>query len=711
MSSSTNKSSSSDKLAKVLAERERRKKAPGYEGYKKKQAAISRARSAGGREIGPLPAVVNPERKEACRTSFLTFCETYFPLRFELSWGEPHLLAIKRMEACTTEGGLYALALPRGMGKTTLAECAALWGVLYGYRQLVVILAATADVHAGAILDSIKAEIEVNDLLAEDFPEACYPVSRLDGINNRATGQTLSGKRTCIEWTNRQIILPTVPRAASSGAIICALGITGSIRGLKITGSDGRSRRPDLVICDDPQTSESAHSATQNASRESTIKKDVLGLAGPKKKIAAIMACTVITPGDLADRMLDRDRNPEWQGERTKLLTSPPSDRALWDRYANLRAESLRGGHRGEEATEFYRANRVAMDAGAEVSWAERFNHDELSAIQHAQNLKLRDESAFQSEYQNDPFPPDVGGDLVELTADEVAAKLNNTPRGTTPHAATRVTAGIDVQGNCLYWMVCGWCEDWSGGIMDYGVWPRQHRAYFAARDARPNFEEQFPALPDTARIYAALAALVPELLHDYPAIERILVDAGWGTSTDAVCQFCRQSTNANILLPSFGRGIVASMIPMREWQLKLGERRGWEWKITAATLGRGRHVTFDTNSWKSFVAERLRTPAAAKGCLWLPGSKSGEHQLLADHITAEYRVKTKGRGREVEEWKIRPQKPDNHWFDTLVLCAVGACVQGLVWSPAEAAGSPPPVPRGGGKKWSEMQKAKRAKS
>ncbi len=471
--------------------------------------------------------------------------------------------------------------------------------------------------------------------------------------------------------------------------------------------ADGVVIRPDLVIPDDPQTSESAHSPVQNNARESTIKKDVLGLAGPKKKIAAIMLCTVITPGDLADRMLDRDRNPEWQGERTKLLLSPPADRAKWDQYANMRAEGLRAGKGSDEATVFYRANRAAMDEGAAVSWEERFNHDELSAIQSAMNLKLRDEAAFQSEYQNDPFPPDVGGDLVELTADEVAAKINNTPRGQAPHGATRVTCGIDVQGNCLYWMVCGWGEDWGGGIIDYGVWPRQHRGYFAARDARPNFEEQFPALPDTARIYAALEALVPELLVGYPAAERILVDAGWGTSTDAVYQFCRQSPNANVLLPSHGRGITASMIPMREWPLKMGERRGWEWKITGATLGRGRHVTFDTNSWKSFVAERLRTPAAAKGCLWLPGLKPGENQMLADHVCAEYRVKTKGRGREVEEWKIRPQKPDNHWLDCLVLCAVGACVQGLVWSPAEAAGSPPPAPRGGGKKWSEVQAAK----
>ncbi|MCA9184759.1 MAG: hypothetical protein R3E01_08995 [Pirellulaceae bacterium] len=49
-------------------------------------------------------------------------------------------------------------------------------------------------------------------------------------------------------------------------------------------------------------------------------------------------------------------------------------------------------------ATEFYAADQEAMDAGAEIAWPERFNHDELSAIQHAMNLRLQDEAAFCAE-------------------------------------------------------------------------------------------------------------------------------------------------------------------------------------------------------------------------------------------------------------------------------------------------------------------------
>ena len=61
------------------------------------------------------------------------------------------------------------------------------------------------------------------------------------------------------------------------------------------------------------------------------------------------------------------------------------------------------------------------MDEGADLSWKERFNHDELSAIQHATNLKLQDEAALFAEYQNEPLPEETVDD-GQLTADQVAA-------------------------------------------------------------------------------------------------------------------------------------------------------------------------------------------------------------------------------------------------------------------------------------------------
>jgi hypothetical protein len=75
------------------------------------------------------------------------------------------------------------------------------------------------------------------------------------------------------------------------------------IRGQNYARPDGQVVRPQLVLIDDPQTSESAWSETQSNDRERILAGDVLGMAGPGKKIAGLMACTVIRPGDMADNV------------------------------------------------------------------------------------------------------------------------------------------------------------------------------------------------------------------------------------------------------------------------------------------------------------------------------------------------------------------------------------------------------------------------
>ena len=91
------------------------------------------------------------------------------------------------------------------------------------------------------------------------------------------------------------------------------------------------------------------------------------------------------------------------------------------------------------------------------------------------------------------------------------------------------------------------------------------------------------------------------------------------------------------------------------------------------------RHVIFDTNYWKTFCFARLAVAMGDRGCLSLFGDNPQEHRLFAEHITAEYRIKTEGRGRKVDEWKLRPESSDNHWLDCLVGCAVAASIQGVL--------------------------------
>jgi hypothetical protein len=72
-------------------------------------------------------------------------------------------------------------------------------------------------------------------------------------------------------------------------------------------------------------------------------------------------------------------------------------------------------------------------------------------------------------------------------------------------------------------------------------------------------------------------------------------------------------------------------------------------------------------------------------GCLSLFGRDEKAHRMLADHLTAEYRVKATAQGRTVDEWKLRATRPDNHWLDCLVGCAVAASIQGASLASVES--------------------------
>ena len=308
-----------------------------YAQHKDRTARRGADLSASSRDIGDLPRVEVIERRAKAAANFQYFCEAYFPQSFHLQWSEDHLKVLRKIEQAVLQGGLFAMAMPRGSGKTTICECACIWAVLNGHREFVCLIGSDEG-HAMDMLESIKTELDANELLLADYPEICHPIQALDGIANRCNGQLYQGERTHIGWTAKQIVLPTIlpkgwdqdetlapfvredGRSCGSGAIIKVAGITGRIRGMKFKRPDGKSVRPGLVVLDDPQTDESARSISQCQQRESILAGAVLGLAGPGQNISGIMPCTVIRPGDMADRILSRDHHPQWQGQRTRMV-------------------------------------------------------------------------------------------------------------------------------------------------------------------------------------------------------------------------------------------------------------------------------------------------------------------------------------------------------------------------------------------------------
>ncbi len=659
-----------------------------YDKQKEQGGNWSRRLSAAGRDIGSVPPPKNPKRLASCRESFRAFCETYGREAFPLAWSPDHLRAIEMIEAAVLRGELFAFAMPRGSGKTTLAEWACIWSLLYGHRQFVMLIGSDQAI-ACQMLDSIKTNLEQNDLLLEDFPAACFPIRAMEGITRRAQGQTCEGEPTHIEWTADQITLPWIGKAKSSGAAVRVAGITGRIRGLRHTRPDGSTVRPSLVLIDDPQTDESAASPSQVATREKILSGAILGLAGPGAKIAGLCTITVIRPDDLADRLLDRAKHPSWQGERTKLVYDwPPADE-MWGQYAEMRRQGQRDGRGTTEADEFYRQHQAEMDAGGRVAWPERKNPDEVSAIQHAWNLRIdRGESAFFAEYQNQPMADDIASDKLDKRA--LALRATNTPRAIVPAGHNTLTAFVDVQQKLLYWLVSSWSDSYGGHVVAYGTYPDQASSFFEAAHAKRTMQSAAKGATDDGAWRAGLDEVARLILgsdwkrEDGVAlrVSQMMVDANWGNSTPVVRTFARQSPFAGQIYPSHGKGVGASSQPITDAGRHRGDKMGLNWRIGNIGDAKQRSVLYDTNWWKTFTAARLRMAIGDPEAITL---HKGDHDLLLEHLTSEYPVRTEARGRVVDEWKAGSR--ENHWWDCLVGSAVAASITGLQPTAAEAGG------------------------
>jgi hypothetical protein len=664
----------------------RRQPASRHDASIARSARYSRAASAAGREVGPVPPVANKRRRSRTRLNFRTFCETYMRSTFAIAWSDDHLRAIEKIERAVLHGELFAFAMPRGSGKSSLVSAAALWSLLHGHHPFVVIVGPDEG-HGRRMLEAIWLEIETNDALAADFPETCHPIRSLERSTQRARGQLCDGENTRIEKTAAHFTLPAVRGSKASGSTLRALGITASLRGLTHKRPDGTTIRPSLVLVDDVQTDEVSGSPKQIADRLAILNGAVLGLAGPRKTISGLCTVTVIRPNDLADQLLDRQRNPAWQGERSSLVYEWPDAETLWSEYADMRRDGQRSGAGVAAATAFYRERQVEMDAGSRVAWNERHNEDELSAIQHAWNLRIdRGESAFWAEYQNQPLAPVLEAAVLSLA--DLRSRALPLARGLMPQSHSTLTMAIDIQADVLFWLVGSWGPQFSGHVVAYGSHPEQPQSVFAAnaikRRLRDVHDGGFEAV-----LLAGLQTLVDSMIgRDWPRedgtahrIDAITIDANWGRSTSTVREFCRRHPSAALIHPAHGVGIGATAAPLNDGRRKAGERIGPGWRL--GTIGGQRGVRHDTNWWKSFVAARLATPVGDPGALTF---HAGTHDMLLEHLTSESPVTVEARGRTVEEWRLRVGR-ENHYFDCAVMAAMAASIAGVTAVGTEVAG------------------------
>jgi len=603
-----------------------------------------------------IPPCKDPARRARCERDLKLFCDTYLARTFPLAWSQAQFEHLGLIQQVELHGGRLASAAPRGDGKTSRSIAGACHASFYKHARFIILLAATAALGKKLLRDLVQLICD-NDLLAEDFPEICLPIREAYGKPNRAKYITVQGKPARIDLTTTRLVLP------GGMVAVGGCGILEAVRGQRHSCPDGSVIRPDLAIIDDINTRKSSASPQQNRQRLAILAGDIQRLAGPDKSLRAVACMTVIHRDDAADQLLDHKRHPEWRGQRKKLVYRWPDAEELWKRYAELLRDGALAGDGGKAATEFYAANRAAMDKGAVVGWEARFEAGaELSAIQCAYNILFRDGGdAFESEMQNSPLVH--SSTVYEITPQVVASKLNGSRPGEVPATATTLTAFIDINRYGLHWTACSWAGDMTGSVVAYGRWPADGSPVWSEKNPRGETEPQalFRCLTELAgqltRQGAFMRGGVPCRL------DSLSVDVGY--LPDAVFQFLTASRLPTIVIASRGRDA-------KHYRQGKAVRMGDHWLI-ADWPNKGRVLIHDSDFARMNLQQSLLLPAGSPGGLTLSGDDPSAHARFAEQLCSE-RLAEYIRGDISDHYLwARVVGVRNDWLDATVGCRVAA--------------------------------------
>ncbi|MFD6514202.1 hypothetical protein [Rhodococcus sp. NPDC060176] len=280
-------------------------------------------------------------RKLLTRQDPLLFSVVYLShsIRFEgqePSFSQFHLdLAEYAKSWMQTDSQRDCWIAPREAGKSQwLFKILPLWAASHGHLKFI---AAFSDAGSQATdhLDSFKFELDHNKLLRKDYPELCKPMMR--GAVKRYVSQS-----------NEQI-------QQANGFSFSAKGIDAKSLGMKIG-----DQRPDLILLDDIEPTESNYSVNEAEKRKRTMLDGIFYL-GSRAKIVIVGTTTM--PGSIIDQCRK-------VGEQKSLQLNADSSERLSNMNVSAFADTL-----------YYdKLDKVSLTSSNLVS----STSDHLETIEHA---------------------------------------------------------------------------------------------------------------------------------------------------------------------------------------------------------------------------------------------------------------------------------------------------------------------------------------
>lgn len=204
------------------------------------------------------------------------------------------------------------------------------------------------------------------------------------------------------------------------------------------------------------------------------------------------------------------------------------------------------------------------------------------------------------------------------------------------PDWAKILTAGVDVQENCLYWSIRAWGDNLTSQNVAHG------QAFgFGDIEDIMNLEYRYES-------------------GDKVMVQLALIDSG--NNADEVYDFCASA--AEWALPCKG-----SSNPMLS-HYKISRVN----KATSRAYGMNL-IIVDTGKYKDMIAGRMRRPNGRGS--WMV--YNGCDREYAEQVTSEHKVLVKSSAsKRREEWVLKSSHADNHYLDCEVYAACAADILGV---------------------------------
>lgn len=259
-----------------------------------------------------------------------------------------------------------------------------------------------------------------------------------------------------------------------------------------------------------------------------------------------------------------------------------------------------------------------------------------------------------------------------EITADAVADRRIQLPRGLAPVDTVRIVLGVDVGDRVCHWVALAQRESGSVHVVDYGTQEVDVKALSLRKAIRQAIVDLCKSLE---------AGYVGDGDRGRIPIAACYVDSGH--EPDAIFDAVKANASSIPILPVLGRGETQMekrryVVPAKTGNIIRKIDPAGRWHLSKVKRANVEQLTIDVDSIKQLVASAITMALGAAGSLTLFGGPQSVHRRFARHIASEQ--------LHVEEIPGQPPKlrwirtGANHYLDALAY-AITALLR-LGWTP-----------------------------